>query len=169
MLATENPVEFQGTYALPEAQLDRFAMRLTLGYPDFEAEKQLVTDRLHGEPLAELEPCLNCQDIIALQETVKQVKVEDSLLMYILELVRATRQDERLVLGGSPRSILQLTRCAQGLAWFQGRDYVLPDDVKRLAVPVLAHRLVLDNQASYAGEEASRIVQDILDRLAVPR
>jgi len=169
LLATENPVEFQGTYALPEAQLDRFAMRLTLGYPDFDAERQLVLDRLSGEPLADLAPCLNCQDILDLQGKVRQVKVEESLLAYILEIVRATRQDDRLVLGGSPRSILQLTRCSQGLAWFQGRDYVLPDDIKRLAVPVLAHRLVLDTQASYSGEEAGQVVKDILGKLPVPR
>ncbi len=169
VLATENPIEYQGTYNLPEAQLDRFAMRLSLGYPDDEAEFLLLKDRLRGEPSDALSPVLTCEEVQSLQEAVRQVHLDDSLIRYTLSLVAMTRQDDRLTLGISPRGSLHLTRCAQALALLDGRDYVQPDDIKRLAVPVLAHRLVLSQQAIYSGLDAPALLGECLKRLHVPR
>lgn len=169
VLATENPVEYQGTYALPEAQLDRFALQLILGYPDAEAELGLIMDRLHHEPSAALKPIMSGAEVVALQELVRQVAMDKSIAEYVLRLTGATRDDARISLGASPRAALTLCRAAQAAAFQDGRDFVVADDVKRLAVPVLAHRLMLHNQAKYAGVTAAGIIRELLGRLAVPR
>ena len=169
VLATENPVEYQGTYSLPEAQLDRFAIQLILGYPDESAELKLLLDRLHSDPARDLHPILDCSEVVELQKQVRAVRMDKSIAGYILKLVAATRNDARIALGGSPRAGLTLSRCAQASAFLEGREYVLADDVKKLAVPVLAHRLVLQNQAKYAGATGGSIVQELLKNLSVPR
>lgn len=169
VLATENPVEYQGTYALPEAQLDRFALQLILGYPDAEAELGLIMDRLHHEPSAVLQPIMSGAEVVALQGLVRQVAMDKSIVEYVRRLAVATRDDVRISLGASPRAALTLCRAAQASAFQDGRDFVVADDVKRLAVPVLAHRLMLHNQTKYAGATAAGIIVELLGRLAVPR
>ncbi|NLZ63791.1 MAG: MoxR family ATPase [Lentisphaerae bacterium] len=169
VLATENPIEYQGTYSLPEAQLDRFALHLVLGYPPAPAELQLLLDRLHGDPSQALRPIFSCEEVVTMQSQVRQVKMDGTVVAYVLELVNRTRADKRVALGASPRAGLTLCRCAQAEAYRSGRTFVLPDDVKRLAVPVLAHRLVLDNQTKYAGISNTEIITDILDKCPVPK
>ncbi len=168
VIATENPVEYQGTYQLPEAQLDRFAMQLTLGYPEREFELEMLFDRLNGDPAVELKAVLNGDDVVAIQNRVQQVKVEDSVAAYMLELIRRTRADSRIVLGASPRALLLLSRCAQAAAYLTGREFVLPEDVKKVAVAVLAHRLTLDNKTRYSGITARLVVEDLLAQTKIP-
>jgi MoxR-like ATPase len=169
VLATQNPYEFEGTYPLPESQLDRFLMRVRLGYPDRAAEKAILTAHRAGEPVESLRPVVKCGDIVTLQALVRRVRVEDSLSDYVLDLVAATREHPDVYLGASTRAGLSLYRAAQALAVIEGRDYVVPDDVKELAVPVLAHRL-LTKAAHHAGrgDAAEAVVADILGRTAVP-
>lgn len=169
VLATENPIEFQGTYPLPEAQLDRFAMRISLGYPAPEHELQLLFDRLHGDPLDRVTPVLTREQVTELQQAVRQVALERSVAEYLQHLVAATRDDPRILLGASPRAMLAWCRTAQARACLAGRDYVLPEDIKSLATAVLPHRLILDNQSRYAGVSSSGLVEEIVDRVKVPR
>jgi MoxR-like ATPase len=168
VVATQNPVEYHGTYPLPEAQLDRFAMRIELGYPDEEMEIAVVVDQKSVHPLEGLCAVADVADVVAAQDAVCGIHVEASLVRYITSLVRATRQDARLRLGASPRAALVLFRCCQALALLRGRGYVTPDDVRALAVPVIAHRLVLDTKASYSGTRKDAVVLEILDRVPVP-
>lgn len=169
VIATANPIEYQGTYPLPEAQLDRFAMQLMLGYPQEEDEMRLMQERLHTDPMLELTAMLSCDDIIRLQQECRKVNMDKSLLEYVLRLITASRDDQRVALGASPRAALTLNRCAQAAAYLDARDYVLPDDLKRLAVAVLAHRLVLQPQAMYAGASAIGVIEEILKQTPVPR
>jgi len=168
VIATENPVEYQGTYPLPEAQLDRFAMQLELGYPDEEAEMQLLFDRLTNDPGTKLKAVLNCDEVAQMQLAVQEVNIEKTVVHYMLSIVKATRLDTRITLGASPRALLLLSRCSQSYAFIQGRDYVLPDDVKALCSPVLAHRLVIENKVKYSGVSAIEIVEDIVKKTKVP-
>ena len=168
VIATENPVEYQGTYPLPEAQLDRFAMQLELGYPDEEAEMQLLFDRLTNDPGTKLKAVLNCDEVARMQLAVQEVNIEKTVVHYMLSIVKATRHDTRITLGASPRALLLLSRCSQSYAFIQGRDYVLPDDVKALCSPVLAHRLVIENKVKYSGVSAIEIVEDIVKKTKVP-
>ncbi len=169
VVATQNPVEFHGTYPLPEAQLDRFIVRITLGYPDHEHEMEVLFSQSERHPIDTLEPVLSCQSLCRLQQQVRQVTVTDAVADYIVRLVIQTRSDPRLRLGISPRGSLSLYRTAQANARLQGRDYVTPEDVKALAVPVLAHRLVLDTKARYGGIRNDQIVQEALQKVPVPR
>src|SRR5207245_530076 len=137
VLATQNPYEFEGTYPLPESQLDRFLMRLRIGYPAREAEKEILICHRQGEPVQNLGPVLASADLVAAQHRVRQVRVEDRLSDYLLELTNATRSHPDVYLGASPRAALGLYRASQALALLERRDYVVPDDIKRLAVPVL--------------------------------
>ncbi|HEU4752491.1 MAG TPA: MoxR family ATPase, partial [Armatimonadota bacterium] len=162
VIATQNPIEFSGTYPLPEAQLDRFTLRITLGYPNLEHEIELLYDQNERHPFQGLEPVLSCTDVLALQEEVKQVRLDRAVAEYIMRVVHATRSDERLRLGISPRGSLALYRTAQARARLCGRDYVLPEDVRALAGPVLAHRVVLDTKAKYGGVLPSQVVQEAL-------
>ena len=169
VIATQNPIEFHGTYPLPEAQLDRFAVRLTLGYPAADEELEVLYSQNDGHPYDRLVSVASCDEIIALQEAVKHVKVERSVGEYILRLVGATRSDVRLRLGVSPRGSLTLYRTAQVRALLDGRDYVLPEDVRALALPVLSHRLLLDTKARYSGLQPDAIVEQLLEQTPVPR
>jgi MoxR-like ATPase len=168
VLATQNPVEYHGTYPLPEAQLDRFAMRLEMGYPSADHEIMVIIDQKSSHPLEHLEPVAEAADVIAVQDAVRAVHVETTLVRYLTDLVRATREDTRLRLGASPRAALILFRTCQALALLRGRDYVTPDDVRELAVPVLAHRLVVDTKASYSGTRKQGVVTEILERVPLP-
>ncbi|RPI80206.1 MAG: MoxR family ATPase [Planctomycetaceae bacterium] len=168
-IATQNPVEFHGTYPLPEAQLDRFSVHLTLGYVTEEEERRILTAQQTGHPLNDLEPVAGPDEIVALQHAADQVMMEDSVMGYLLRLVAATRNDAAVRLGVSTRGSLQFARMARARALLCGRDFVLPEDVKRLAVPVLAHRLVLDTRARYAGTDKRSVISGVLDKVAVPR
>lgn len=169
VVATQNPVEYHGTYPLPEAQLDRFAMRIGLGYPELEHELDILYGHNDRHPFEALRPVVTGEQIIAMQEAVKKVRLERAVAEYILRLVATTREDPRLRLGISPRGSLTLYRLAQSRALLEGRDYVLPEDVRALAVTALAHRLVLDTKAKYGGILPERIIEEALDKTPVPR
>ncbi len=168
VLATQNPVEYHGTYPLPEAQLDRFAMRLEIGYPDAAAEIAIVEAQRDRHPLEDLQPVATTQDILDIQEAVRNITVEPTLVRYITEVIRATREEPRLQLGASPRAALLLYRTCQALAFIRGRDYVIPDDVQELAPSVISHRLALDTKASYSGVTKHAVVLDLLQTVQVP-
>jgi MoxR-like ATPase len=168
VLATQNPVEYHGTYPLPEAQLDRFAMRLEIGYPDSDAEMHVILDQRETHPLEDLRPVATPEDIIHVLAKVRKVDVETTVVRYITEIVRATRDDARLRLGASPRAALVLYRTCQALAFLRGRNFVIPDDVKELAVPVVAHRVVLDTKASYSGVQKETVIVELLANVKPP-
>ena len=168
VLATQNPYEFEGTYPLPESQLDRFLLRLHVGYPDRAAERGILTGHRAGEPVDQLQPVLTVPDVLDLQQIVRQVKVEDSVADYLLEIVGATRGHPDVYLGASTRAALALYRAAQALALIDGRNYVVPDDVKELATPVLAHR-ILPRAARSGGDAAGEgIVRSVIEGMPVP-
>ncbi len=169
VMATQNPYEFEGTYALPENQLDRFTMRLRIGYPQRQIEKDVLTQHRAGEPIDKLQSALGKSDLIAMQAGTRAVKVDDSLNDYIMDIVDATRNRNDVQLGVSTRGALMLYRTAQALAFVEGRDYVIPDDIKRLATPVFSHRVVSkvyrQNGRADAGES---ILQEIVNQTPVP-
>jgi MoxR-like ATPase len=167
VLATQNPYEFEGTYPLPESQLDRFLMRLRVGYPDRQTERLILAGHRAGEPVELLQPVLNAAQVVELQRAVRQVRVEDSLTDYVLDLIAATRQHPDVSLGASTRASLALYRAAQALALTEGRDYVIPDDVKGLARPVLAHRILTGSSGPTSAAE--QIIDAIVQRTPVPR
>lgn len=169
VLATQNPYEFEGTYVLPESQLDRFMIRLRMGYPIRAEEKRLLHDHRAGEPVKQLKPVLTAADVVQLQDGVRRVRVDEAITDYLLDIVHLTRRSEDLHVGVSTRGALTLYRAAQSLAMVSGRDFVVPDDMKSLAVPVLAHR-VLGKSFLQAGEfgAAEAIIRDIVDRVKVP-
>jgi MoxR-like ATPase len=169
VMATQNPYEFEGTYPLPESQLDRFLVRLRIGYPDRASEKQILTGHRTGEPVDRLQPVLTSADVTALQGAVRQVRVDESLADYVLDLIAGTRQHPDVYLGGSTRASLALYRAAQALALVEGRSYVVPDDVKRLAGPVLAHRILPRGaRQGRSGDAAEDIVRDVVAQTPVP-
>ncbi|HMB07279.1 MAG TPA: MoxR family ATPase [Isosphaeraceae bacterium] len=169
VLATQNPYEFEGTYVLPESQLDRFMIRLKLGYPLRSEERKVLSSHRAGEPVESLHPVLAAEDVLHLQHAVRDVRVDEAIADYLLDIVHATRRGEDLHVGVSTRGALTLYRAAQSLALVSGRDYVIPDDIKALAVPVLAHRVV-GKSFLQAGEfgAAEAIIRDLVDRLRVP-
>ena len=172
VIATQNPVEHHGTYPLPESQLDRFLMRIKMGYPSHETERQILRSRtVESTPIATLEPVADVSDVMAMQETVAHVKVDTSLHDYALEIVNRTRKSDQLALGVSPRGTLMLQRAAQARAFLEGRDYCLPDDFKTLAVSVLSHRVV--GSARHASlqkksETTENIIREIVESVRVP-
>lgn len=168
VLATQNPVEYNGTYPLPEAQLDRFCMRLTLGYPDHQQELLVLKDQALHQPLNSLKPVMSPTELRVLSEQVKNITVEESVLDYLVRVVGRTRREGRLRLGASPRGALDLRRAAQARALLLERDHVRPDDVKSLAAPVLAHRLLIDPKAGHGGTRDVDIIADILRTEPVP-
>ena len=168
VIATQNPVEFRGTYPLPEAQMDRFAIRFSLGYVDAEHEVAILDSQRGAHPLASLQPCVTLDEVLTLRRAVSEVRIGDEIKRYIVALVRATRGMPGVAMGASPRASLALMKAAQARALLEGREFVTPDDVQALAVPVIAHRLVLDPQARYAGVMAGRLVEDALKTLVVP-
>lgn len=171
VLATQNPIEHHGTYPLPESQLDRFMLRLRIGYPAADDEKQILRDREHGEPLDEMQSVMHDEDVLELQRAVNQVSVDDAIVDYLMRIVTATRTSEMLDLGVSPRGTLSLFRAAQALALTEERTYCIPDDVKRLVVPVFAHRLTVSSRYSSAmrrSEEAEAVLLEIMKTISVP-
>ena len=170
VIATQNPIEHHGTYPLPESQLDRFLMRIRMGYPARESEKQILRNN-GSAALEEVPPVMNSDEVVAMQEAVTRVRVDESLLDYVLEIVERTRQTEQLSLGVSPRGTVMLQRGAQARAFLEGRDYCLPDDFKRLMLPVFAHRIVVSSRYTSTrkkSEQAEAILSDILDTTRVP-
>ena len=169
VIATQNPAEFHGTYPLPEAQLDRFSVRISLGYPQIGDELDILFTHLHGEPVDDLTAVLTCEDVIGLQRQVRDIIVERSVADYLLRLIHATRSDPRLRLAASPRASLSLFRMAQARAFLAGRTFAVPEDVRVLAVPVLAHRVMLDTKSRYGGTTGEQIIRDALEDVPVPR
>ena len=168
VLATQNPVELEGTFPLPEAQIDRFLLRVALGYPD-QAEENAILERFRAEdPLPELQPVASPADILALIQARRQVRVEESVRDYVVRIARATRQNPEIQLGASPRASLALYQSAQAWAAIHGREFVLPDDVKQVAPPVLSHRLMVSPQAQLRGRSATELVADIVAMVPVP-
>jgi MoxR-like ATPase len=168
VMATQNPIEYEGTYPLPEAQLDRFTMRLELGYPPLAEEARMLTEQTSDPPLDSLEPVTTAREALALADEAKRVFVEESLNRYVVALLRQTRADSRLYLGASPRAGIALLRVAKARALASGRDYLLPDDVKAVARAVLAHRLILAPEARSGGVTAGDVVREALEKTPVP-
>ena len=168
VLATQNPIEYEGTYPLPEAQLDRFTMRIALGYPPLAEEARMLDEQTHQPPLEALQPIADAAEVLFLAEQARAVHVEDDLGRYVVALLRHTRADERLYLGASPRAGIALLRLAKARALADGRDYLVPDDVKAVAVPVLSHRLILAPEARAAGLGGEQIVAETVERTPVP-
>jgi MoxR-like ATPase len=171
VLATQNPIEHHGTYPLPESQLDRFMLRLRIGYPGVSDERQILRDREHAEPLDEMQPVMNAAEVLDLQQSVSEVSVDDAIVDYLMRIVAATRASDMLDLGVSPRGTLALFRAAQALALTEERSYCLPDDIKRLVVPVFAHRIAVSSRYSSAmrrSEEAEAVLNEILKTISVP-
>ncbi len=168
VLATDNPIEYAGTYPLPEAQLDRFLLRLRIGYPDRESELKMLRGHLKAHPVDSLEPVLSGRQVRALQDAVSEVKISEALCGYILDLARRTRSHKGLTLGVSPRGVKSLARAAQAAALIAGRAYVVPDDIKGLVGPVLAHRVVAKHRDIGGHRSAESILGEIVDTLDVP-
>jgi MoxR-like ATPase len=168
VLATQNPVEFHGTYPLPEAQLDRFSVKLSMGYPARADEAKILEGQRQSHPIDRLQGAIQLEELLEVHKQVGEVKVEPPVLDYLLSLIEGTRNDSRLRLGSSPRGSLALYRVCQAWAFCQGRDYVIPDDLQRMAEPVLAHRLVLDTKTKYSGISKEQIVGELLKQVAVP-
>jgi MoxR-like ATPase len=168
VMATQNPIEYEGTYPLPEAQLDRFTMRVSLGYPPLAEEARMLDEQTSEPPLESLEPVAAAADVLRLVDAARGVYVEESLGRYVVALLRQTRSDQRLYLGASPRAGIALLRVAKARALSERRDYVTPDDVKAIAAPVLAHRLILAPEARSAGLSPADLVADALSHTPVP-
>jgi MoxR-like ATPase len=170
VIATQNPIEHHGTYPLPESQLDRFLMRIRMGYPARESEKQILRNN-GSAAVEEVPPVMDAAEVVAMQDAVVRVRVDDSLLDYALEIVERTRQSEQLSLGVSPRGAVMLHRGAQARAFLEGRDYCLPDDFKNLILPVFAHRVVVSSRYTSTrkkSEQAESILAEIIDSTRVP-
>ena len=168
VMATQNPIEYEGTYPLPEAQLDRFTMRIAIGYPPLSDEAKMLTEQTADPPLDTLEPVANAADAISLAQDAQSIYVEESLTRYVVALLRATRGDSRLYLGASPRAGIALLRVAKSRALADGRSFLEPDDVKAVAVAVLAHRLILAPEARSSGLTGEQIVRETLEKTPVP-
>jgi MoxR-like ATPase len=168
VMATQNPIEYEGTYPLPEAQLDRFTMRLSLGYPPLADEARMLDEQTSAPPLDSLQPVADAADVLRLVEAARSVYVEESLGRYVVALLRQTRVDARVYLGASPRAGIALLRVAKARALADGREFVVPDDVKEVAAPVLAHRLILAPEARSAGLGADELVADAIVHTPVP-
>jgi MoxR-like ATPase len=168
VMATQNPIEYEGTYPLPEAQLDRFTMRVAIGYPTLAEEARMLNEQTSGTPLDDLEPVTTGAEVSALADDAQAIYVEESVNRYVVALLRHTRGDSRLYLGGSPRAGIALVRVAKARALADGREFLSPDDVKAVAEPVLAHRLIVAPEARAAGTTSTELVRDALDKTPVP-
>ena len=171
VMATQNPIEHHGTYPLPESQLDRFLMRLKIGYPSAESEKEILQDFADSDPLANLRPVMTGAEVVEIQNRVRRVKVDEELANYTLAIVEKTRQHEYLSLGVSPRGSMSLYRAAQALAFLEGRDYCIPDDLKRLILPVFSHRCVVSSRyisTLKKSEQTAAILEEIINTTPVP-
>ena len=171
VIATQNPVEHHGTYPLPESQLDRFLMRVRMGYPDAQAERQILRSEAGAAHLDDLRPVLTGADVLEMQQAVKQIRVDDSLVTYALEIVRRTRESEFLSLGVSPRGSQALYRAAQAMAFLEGRTFCTPEDIKPLVVPVFAHRIVVSGLYASTlkkSEQSDQVLKEIIENVTVP-
>lgn len=169
VIATQNPVELHGTYPLPEAQMDRFALRFKLGYLSAEDETAVLMERRTSDPLTDLTACTATAELLAIRHIQQQMPMEESLQRYIVDLVQATRAADGIALGASPRAALAMMKTAQALALFDGAGFVTPDHIQELAVPVLGHRLLLDNEARFSGRTSVDLIEGILERVPVPQ
>ena len=168
VIATQNPIDLQGTFALPEAQLDRFFMKINMGYPELDDEVRILKDQNKFIPVDKTEKVISTEEVIKLQNSLADIHVEESLLFYIAHIIQATREHDDIDLGASPRGTLALRRAAQACAFIEGSDFVSPDHIKEIAVPVLRHRMTLQPQARLMGVEADTIIQQALDSVEVP-
>jgi len=168
VIATQNPVEFHGTYPLPEAQMDRFAMRFSLGYVSVEDELAILESQQSGHPLDRLKPCITLDDVKATRTAVTQIAITDELKRYIVDLVAATRSYPGIKMGASPRACIMLMKCAQALSLVNGLDFVTPEMIQTLASPVIAHRLALDPEVQFSGGSAEQLIADIVAQQPVP-
>jgi MoxR-like ATPase len=168
VIATQNPADSRGTYPLPEAQMDRFAVQFRLGYVSLEAEIDILTDQIRRHPIDQLTPCLSTEDILALKQQATEIRVSQEMKHYIVEIVNATRNAEGVQLGASPRASITLMKIAQALALFDGYEFIIPEQIQEVAVAVIAHRLVMEPQARFSGQTAETVVEDILNTIPVP-
>jgi MoxR-like ATPase len=168
VIATQNPVESRGTYPLPEAQMDRFALQFRLGYVSTGEEVSILTDQGKGHPIDDIAPCVTKEDVLGLARNLQNVRISEELKTYIVEMVKATRSHPGVQLGASPRASLALMKTAKALAMFDGLEFVTPEQVQEIAVPVIAHRMVMDPQARFSGETAEGVVEDILKTVPAP-
>jgi MoxR-like ATPase len=168
VMATQNPIEYEGTYPLPEAELDRFTMRIAIGYPPLADEARMLAEQTADQPLDALAPVASAEDVLDAIEQARAVYVEESLNRYVVAVLRQTRSDARLYLGASPRAGIALLRVAKARALTEGRDYVAPEDVKAIAAAVLAHRLILAPEARSSGLDAAGLVTELIERTPVP-
>lgn len=169
VIATQNPVEFRGTYPLPEAQMDRFSLMFTLGYVSAEEEVGILTAQVREHPIESLKPCVSLSELLALREAIREVRVSEEMKQYMVAIVAATRRANGVQLGASPRASLALMKLTQALALFDGQEFVSPEQVQEIAVPVIAHRLVMDPQARFSGMTTRGIVEDVLKQVPVPK
>ncbi|MFM2063354.1 MAG: hypothetical protein RLZZ507_3024 [Cyanobacteriota bacterium] len=168
VIATQNPVESRGTYPLPEAQMDRFAIQFSLGYISPEEEVNLLSDQIQQHPIDTIQPCVDLEDILSLKQQVKQIRISTELKRYLVDIVNATRTAEGVQLGASPRASITLMKIAQALALFDGYEFVTPEHIQELAVSVISHRLVMEPQARFSGKTAAGVVEDIIKSVPVP-
>lgn len=168
VIATQNPVDHEGTFPLPEAQLDRFLMRFSLGYPAMEEELKMLEMLQHGHPVDAIEPVVSVEELVACQQAVREVYVDDSVRRYLMQIVHDTREHEDIALGGSPRASLALFRTSQAMAAIRGRNYVMPDDVKRVVGSVLTHRIILKPESRLRKVNPTALIDEIVAEIAVP-
>jgi len=168
VMATQNPIDLEGTFPLPEAQLDRFLMRFSLGYPGLEDELKMLEMLQRRHPVEDVQPVVPAEELVAAQRATREVHVDEKVRRYLTEIVHQTRQRQELALGASPRASIALFRCAQALAAVSGRNYVLPDDVKKIAAPVLTHRVIVRPEARLRKVTAAAIVEDLVEDVPVP-
>jgi len=168
VIATQNPIDHEGTFPLPEAQLDRFLMRFSLGYPGLEDELKMLEMLQRRHPVEDVQPVVPAEELVAAQRATREVHVDEKVRRYLTEIVHQTRQRQELALGASPRASIALFRCAQALAAVSGRNYVLPDDVKKIAAPVLTHRVIVRPEARLRKVTAAAIVEDLVEDVPVP-
>ncbi len=168
VIATQNPVEFHGTYPLPEAQMDRFAMSFSLGYVSREDEVRILDSQRYSHPLKDLKACITLDEITAVRQAASNIRISDELKRYIVDIVASTRSAAGVAMGASPRAGIMLMKSAQALALIEGAEFVTPDHIQELAIPTIAHRLVLDSGTQYAGAQSAQVVQDVLKDLPVP-
>ncbi|WP_075980519.1 AAA family ATPase [Bacillus massilinigeriensis] len=168
VMATQNPIEYEGTYPLPEAQLDRFMLKLKMGYPEIDEEMEVLHRAQGIAPIEELQPVIHLDELIALQHLIKEVHVDDTIKRYIVDIANQTRGHGNIYLGASPRGSIALMKAAQAYAYMYGRDYCIPDDIQRLAPAVFSHRMILKSEAKFEGITAEDIIQRIISRVPVP-
>jgi MoxR-like ATPase len=168
VIATQNPVEYHGTYPLPEAQMDRFAMRFNLGYVNQDEEVTILENQNNSHPLEQLESCINKDDVIKLKKQITNVHISNEIKHYMVNLIRATRDTEGIINGASPRASISLMKATRALALFDGLDYVTPDHVQEIAIPVISHRIMMNSHSRFSGNSSDQIIENILSSTAVP-